>query len=46
MIKLDQLELGSDQDLRSLRKTIINKAQQMLDDLDKHKKAQEQNWAN
>ena len=37
VFKLDQLQLGSHDDLRSLRKMIVLKAQQMLDDLDKLK---------
>ncbi|KAL9626800.1 MAG: hypothetical protein Q9204_007030 [Flavoplaca sp. TL-2023a] len=37
VIKLDNLELGKDEVLRNLRKMIINKAQKMLDDLEKIK---------
>ena len=37
VMELDNLELGQDTDLRNLRKMIINKAQKMLDDLEKIK---------
>ncbi|KAL8643640.1 MAG: hypothetical protein Q9226_008221, partial [Calogaya cf. arnoldii] len=37
VMKLDNLELGQDASLRNLRKMIINKAQKMLDDLEKIK---------
>ncbi|KAI4256062.1 MAG: hypothetical protein L6R42_006417 [Xanthoria sp. 1 TBL-2021] len=37
VMKLDNLELGQDATLRNLRRMIINKAQKMLDDLEKIK---------
>ena len=37
IFKLDELEVGSDPDLRHIRKMIVNKAQQILDDLEKIK---------
>ncbi|KAL8873689.1 MAG: hypothetical protein Q9198_006985, partial [Flavoplaca austrocitrina] len=37
VMKLDNLELSKDEVLRNLRKMIINKAQKMLDDLEKIK---------
>lgn len=37
IFKLDELQVGSDRDLRHIRKMIVNKAQQILDDLEKIK---------
>lgn len=37
VMKLDNLKLGQDATLRNLQKMVINKAQKMLDDLEKIK---------
>lgn len=37
LLKLDQLHLGKDQELRGIRKKIVNKVQSVLDELEKAK---------